>query len=500
LAKDEIRVQYSGFVIFGAQMVSVVTGLVFTLLLTRNMSESQFGIWSNIFDYTAYFTILSSLFPFWVTRFVARGKEGTVKTSLFASSVLALVSMGIYLSLISSITTAIHTEVYLVVYLIAVLQILNAYLITNLESCFRGVKPQTIGYGLLIEEVIKVALALVIIAGFHEVFLGAMLSITLSALIQALYYIRVLGDYLKEKVRWSYLKEWLKGSVIFVYNGVGSQLVAFVFILLFIYGGQEARADYQAATTFATIVGYSASLAVALYPRLLVKKCPDDQVSLSFKMVLMFAIPLAAITIVMSESFLTVLNAAYAEASPILILLTFDTLITLVSQFYSSCLLGSEELDVEGKIPLGKLLRSKIFKVFSFPYIQAAIALPLVYFVLTQLQIANPVEAVLYVTAINIVVHLITFVGLYLLARKFTRIVGVWKNIGKYLMLSIVAAVILFLLPMSTTIIWTFGKAAVGLSIYAALLIAVDAEARVLVRAIFQEVRSNISVLARRQG
>jgi hypothetical protein len=499
LAKDEIRVQYSGFVIFGAQMLSIVTGLVFTLLLTRNMTESQFGIWSNIFDYTAYFTILSSLFPFWVTRFVARGKEGTIKTSLFASSILALVSMGIYLPLISSITTAIHTEVYLVVYLIAALQILNAYLITNLESCFRGVKPQTIGYGFLIEEVVKVALALVVIVGFHEVFLGAMLGITLSALVQSVYYIRVLAGYLKEKVRWSYLKEWLKGSVLFVYTGIGGQLVSFVFVLLFIYGGQEARADYQAATTFTAIVGYSASLAVALYPRLLVKKCPDDQVSLSFKMVLMFAIPLAAVTIVMSESFLTVLNVAYAGAAPILVLLTFDMLITLVSQFYSSCLLGSEELDVEGKIPLRKLFRSKIFKVFSFPYVQAAIALPLVYFVLTQLQLAS-VEAVMYVTVINIIVHLISFLGLYLLAHKFTRIVGVWKNIGRYLIISIVAAVTLLLLPPSTTILWTFGKAAVGLSIYAALLIAVDADARVLVRAIFQEAKSNISGLARRNG
>jgi hypothetical protein len=474
-------------------MASVITGLIFTLLLTRNMSEAQFGIWSNIFDYTAYFTILSTLFPFWVTRFVARGKEGTVKTSLFASLVLALISMSVYLAVISSITTAIHTEAYLVIYLIAVLQILNAYLITNLEGCLKGAKPQILGFGLLIEEVVKVSIALMIILGFHEVFLGAIISLTISALVQAFYYIWVLADYLKEKVQWSYFKEWLKGSVIFIYSSVGSQLLAFVFILLFIYGGQEARADYQAATIFATIVGYASSFSIALYPRLLVKKCPDNEVSLSFKTALMLAIPIAAVTIVMSKSFLTVLNVAYAEASPILILLTFDALIILVSQFYTSCLLGVEELDAEGKIPFGKLLRSKIFKVYSLPYVQAAIAVPLVYFILTQGQIANPVTAVLYVTAINIIVHLIGFFVFYWYSNKFTKITVAWKSLGKYLILSGIAAGVLFLLPAATTILTTLGKVAVGLSIYAVLLIVVDSDARMLVRSMLREIRTNVA-------
>ncbi len=53
---------------------------------------------------------------------------------------------------------------------------------------------------------------------------------------------------------------------------------------------------------------------------------------------MMFAIPLAALKMVMAVSFLTVLNPSnqsYGVAWPILIALTVDTLVVMVSNFYS---------------------------------------------------------------------------------------------------------------------------------------------------------------------
>lgn len=84
MSKKQIRLHYSGFVIFSIQVLSLITGIIFTLLLTRSMSKVQFGIWTNIFDYTGYFVLFSGLLPFWATRFVARGNKGTVKTSVLA--------------------------------------------------------------------------------------------------------------------------------------------------------------------------------------------------------------------------------------------------------------------------------------------------------------------------------------------------------------------------------------------------------------------------------
>ena len=192
MSKNQIRLQYSGFIIFTSQVIGIITGLIYTLLLTRNMTTSQFGIWTNIFDYTGYFLLFSGLLPFWATRFVARGKEGTVKTGALAQLLIALISVVIYFPAIVLISRAIGTEVYLLIYLITGFYILNTYMVTIFESILTSMKPQAIGYGFLIEEVVKVTVALVLILGLRQLFLGAILGLVISALVQLLYYVRLL--------------------------------------------------------------------------------------------------------------------------------------------------------------------------------------------------------------------------------------------------------------------------------------------------------------------
>ncbi len=495
MSKNQIRLQYSGLIIFTSQVVGIITGLVYTLLLTRNMTTSQFGIWTNIFDYTGYFLLFSGLLPFWATRFVARGKEGTVKTGTLAQLLIALISVVIYLPAIVLISRAIGTEVYLLIYLITGLYILNTYMISIFESVLTSIKPQVIGYGFLIEEVVKVIVALVLILGFRQLFLGAILSLVLSALVQILYYVRLLADEFKQKINWSYLKEWLKGSTALVYNAVGGQLVSFALIMLFIYGGSTDRAYYQAALSFTTIVGYSSSLAFAMYPKLLAKTCPEEQVKTSLRLVLMLAIPLSTITMIMSTSFLSVLNISYSVAWPVLIALTINTLVGVIISFYYSIIMGREGFDAEGKISLRKLVGSKLFAVLSVGYIQAAIALPSVYYVLTQLRVAGTPQAAVDVIVILTIAQLSTFIGLYWLWRRSIRLPVAWESIAKYVLASIFMGVILFLLPTPSTLLATIAKAIAGFAIYVGLLLTIDAQARELIGLIWEEIKVTLRPL-----
>ena len=497
----DIRFQYSGYVIFAVQIFSIVTGLIFTLLLTRNMSTEQYGIWTNIFDYIAYFTLFSGVFPFWATRFVARGKVGSIKTSTVAQFVSSLIFMLIYFPVIFLIYTyaiapTIKSNVnYLPIFLIAGLYIVTFYMITVFEAVLQPKRPQTLGYGLLIEEVVKVSVALVLILGFHQLFLGAVLALILSCFAQVGYYVLLLADDFKEKIDWSYLKEWFKGSTVIAFNAVGSQLLSFVYILLFFYGGPNTRAYYQAAGSFTAIIGYSISLSIALYPRLLSKSCSREQVGTSFRTVMMLGIPIAAITIVMSFSFLTVLKAAYGVAWPVLVALSIYTLFGLVTSFYSNCVLGVEAFDAEGKIALRRLLKSKIFVVFALPYLQAAIAIPLTYFVLTRLPVAGSVQATLYVVAILIAAQVTTFTILYTFMRHSIGIPVAWVSMGKYVLTAALAALILYLLPTTTTLLSTIGKAAAGFGLYVVFLLAIDKQARDLVRQVWDEVKGTIRTL-----
>lgn len=477
-------------IIFAAQLSSIVSGLVFTLLLARNMTQQEYGIWANIFDLVGYFLLFNGLFPFWTLRFVARRKEGAAKTGLLANLIVFLASTTIYIVLAPSLTHAFSISgQYVPLYLIASFQIVNMHLIATLESILRARKPETIGYGLLIEEICKVALAYLFIVRLQQLFLGALLSLIISSSVQILYYLRLTSKDLREKIQWTCVKEWIKGSTANIYNAVGSQMATLPIILLFLLGGQAARGNYQAASTFSNMIAYSLSLSFALYPKLLAESNMKD-VTLSLKTMLMFAIPLTTIVLSIPQSLLIILNIHYSEATPVLLLLATDAFVLLISQFYTSVILGTERLDEEAKIPLRKLLKSKIMKVFTLPYIQAAISIPTCLLVLTQFTTDRPANAAAYVTAINLATHTLVLLIQCFTIRTDIPIKIPWKNIGKYMVASGASAAVLYVLPHTTTLLFTFALAVVGAAVYAAILLPIDKEARKLVTGIWKELRN----------
>ena len=99
----------------------------------------------------------------------------------------------------------------------------------------------------------------------------------------------------------------------------------------------------------------------------------------------MLAIPFATITMVMSISFLTVLNVTYSVAWPVLIALTVDTLVVLIIVILLLHALWAKKPSMlKEKFLFANLSKAKSSKYSTIPYIQAAIALPLTYFVLTR--------------------------------------------------------------------------------------------------------------------
>jgi len=493
LAKNEIRVQYSGVIIFTSKILSIATGLIFNLLLIRSLEnpETQFGIWSNIFDLTMYFTLLATALPFWTTRFVARGKEGAVKTGLIVNSIIGLIAVALYVPLVPIVTSTLNIhESYIILYFAASAQIIELYLINALHACLRAKQPQAVGYGLLVGEICKIALAYTLIVKFQQPLLGAMLSIIVATSIQIAYYAKLLSEELKQKIRWEYVKEWLKGSVATIYNIAGNQIAAFIFILLFIYGGKAARGNYATAAIIANIIAYSFFLSFALYPKLLAKKSLED-ITTSLKMVLMFAIPMTAGVMAMPDSYLTILDPAFKAAAPVLFLLAIDAFILTMSQFFTSVLFGVEKLDEKAKIPLKQLSRSNIFKVFTLPYIHSAITLPTAFYVLTNF-IFDAVEAALYVTIINMTARFAMFLVLYAIIRKSVKIDIPWQNIAKYVFASALMATVLFIIPHPTRIYLTLIATAIGGIIYLTLLMVIDKEARLLVQSIWQEIKFKV--------
>jgi uncharacterized membrane protein YkvI len=167
-------------------------------------------------------------------------------------------------------------------------------------------------------------------------------------------------------------------------------------------------------------------------------------------------------------------------------------LVFAASQILGSVLFGVETVDQE-RMSFRKLVKSRLFLAFSLPYLQAAIALPASYFVLTTFVWHQPIQAALSVGVIYAVTRLVTFIVLCVLVRKVVRVDVPWKSIAKYVSASAVMGAVLFLLPHPTRISTTLGVTAVGAGIYVALLVALDEEARALPKAILREIRGRRS-------
>ena len=472
-------------------MLSIATGLAFQLMIARATTKPEYDLWFNINDILAYFTLLATAFPFWTMRFVARGKEGAAKTGILANLTISAIATIIYLPLVPLITSSLDiSQEYLLLYFIVSTQIIELYFINALEACLRARVPQTLGYGLLVAEVCKVIVGYILIIEFRQPLLGALLSLIIAFTIQIAYYSKLLIQELKQRIRWEYAKEWLKGSTANIYNIVGNRIAAFIFIMLFAYGGEGARGSYGAATQIASIITYSSFLAFALYPKLLAEKNSED-ITTSLKMVLMFAIPMTAGAITLSDSYIIIMKSIYKDAWPVLIVLAINAFVATLSGLFSSVLYGVERVDEKAKISFRELVKSRLFIVFSLPYFHSAITLPTAFYILAN-HVQNPLQAALYVSIINSSVSFAMFLILYAIVRKTVTINIPWRNIMKYVFASAIMAIFLSLIQHPTRIYLTLIVTAIGGIIYLTLLMAIDKEARALVNSMWQEVKFKI--------
>jgi len=492
LAKKEIRLQYSGFIIFAAKMLSVATGLAFQLMIARGTTQPEYDIWFNINDILAYFTLLAAAIPFWTMRFVARDKEGAAKTGIIANLIISVTATAIYLPLVPLMTSLLGiSQEYLLLYFIVAIEIIELYSISALGACLRARAPQTVGYGLLIAEVCKVILGYILIIRFQQPLLGALLSLIVAFTIQITYYSKLLLGELKQTVKWEYVKEWLKGSVANIYNIVGNQIAAFIFIMLFKFGGGGARGSYGAAAQIATVITHSSFLAFALYPKLLAEKNSED-ITTALKMVLMFAIPMTVGAIALSNSYIIIMKEEFKDAWPVLVILAANSFVATMSAFFSSVLFGVERVDEKAKISFRELIKSRLFIVFSLPYLHSAITLPTAFYILVNYAQNQPLQAAIYVSVIISSARFTMFLILYAIVRKIVKIDIPWKNIAKYVFASAVMATVLFIIPHPTRIYLTLISTAIAGIIYLALLMAIDKEARLLVHSIWQEIKFKV--------
>ena len=72
---SNIRATYSGLISFSIGLLSILTGLIFSLIITRTLDSQEYGTWSLILRILVYAVVIEPVISYWITRETARSES-----------------------------------------------------------------------------------------------------------------------------------------------------------------------------------------------------------------------------------------------------------------------------------------------------------------------------------------------------------------------------------------------------------------------------------------
>ena len=366
---SNVRVTYSGLIAFIISISSVFTGLIFTLTVTRQLSQLEFGMWSLIGSLTAYVFVVQPIIGYWVTREVARD-QNSAKTAFASNNVMMMLGIIIYFIIAHIIGNQSDADLN-ILYFAAILIPVN-FVRTILSSIGIGFKPHIVQYGLAIFEISKIILGLLLVYYLELGLEGAILTITLATIASII----IQAFYVKEKIvgnfERDYLKKWLKLFWLPSYPQIAriiknSDIVAFTFLTSSVNG----LAYWGAANAVAQAVIHASKINQGMYPKLLGGgKKEYLQENLTYFFYLVF--PLASMVIVFAKPALFALNPLYDLASNIVIVLVFSIFQMSINKIFVSGLQGIEKVDLKPDATFKDHFKSKLFYLPTIQNFRAA--------------------------------------------------------------------------------------------------------------------------------
>lgn len=439
-----IRVTYSGLISFIVGIVSVFTGLVFTLIITRELSPEEFGTWSLIGGLTGYVLILEPIVSYWATREIARGKESG-KTAFLSSNLFSGISTLAYIIIVLGFVTQIEVDEEVLLFAAILVPVL--FVRHTLTAINLGHNPQTGEFGYLAFEISKIPVAIYLIYFLQLGVYGAILTAFIASLVSIIIQLSRTSHKLRGKFKKENLKKWLKIFWLPSYPRISELfLISDIVIFILIIGTVEDVAYWVSALAVASIVLHAGKISKALYPKLL-EGGKKELFQENFIRVLYFAFPLTALSIIFSRPALFALNPLYEIAAPIVILLTFVMFLRTISNTFIRSLTGIEKVDLNENATFKDYIKSKLFYLPTLTLIQRGSYLGSLAIVLIIFGDVEPkINLIIYWAIVAIITQIPYTVYLFLLTRKdFSPKIN-HKSLSKYVVTSIGVFGLTFLL------------------------------------------------------
>jgi O-antigen/teichoic acid export membrane protein len=410
---------------------SIVTGLVFSLIVTRTLSVEEFGTWSLINIIIGYMIVSGSFINYWTIREMSRGINSG-NTSFISNLSLSLGIIPIYIAVVilfSENSNAIPESMFFGLILVPL------YLIsTNLSGINTSFQPQVVSKSLLVFETSRIPTALLFVYFLGLGIDGAIVAMFLAYFIKVIYQLFMARSKLKSKFQISYLRNWIKLSWLSLYS-LGPNFFRTFDIALFtlISSSVIGIAFYAAAGTVGKLVSHTEKITLGLHPKLL-SGGKYLHISENLSLVLLFGLPLTGISIVFSKPALYALNPIYQDAWPVVVFLALQTFFLAIVNSLQNSIVGIEKVDTQDEPTFRNFIGSNLFWIPTYRYIKLGIYLITltVVFLYTKGN-HSEITIITYWALIGFLIEAPYAIFLWIKLKKITKINFPYASAIKYL-------------------------------------------------------------------
>lgn len=432
---SNVRVTYSGLISLLISLVSVITGTIFIVIVTRRLSPEDFGTWGLIGGLITYVLVVEPIISFWLTRQTARGMS-LGKISLISSGFFSAGGMIVYI--VIAIFVGQQSDANLSALILATILIPFMFVTKTLTAIGLGSKPQTASYGNLVFELIKIPAGLFFVYFLDLGVEGAIVTTVFAYAGNIIVLGIFVRDKIRDKIKIKVLKNWIRMSWIPLYSSIPNLVFSLdVMIFSVLTGTVLGVAYFSASLAVTSLVAHSGAITRGLYPKLL-SGGKREHLQTNLRLFFYFAFPLVAMTLSFSKPALFVMNPIYLIAVPVVVFLTIRGFFYQFNALLYQSLQGIEEVDIDEKSTFRIYLKSKLAWLPTLRLIEFSLYVSSLAAILLIDNKSEQIELVIRWSAVILIVQIPFSIYLYSLVKKnFPLKIGA-VNLMKYLVTSII--------------------------------------------------------------
>ena len=479
---SSIRVRLTGVLLFAGNLVTLLTGLIFNILIARNLQPAALGAWFLIGSIIPYFQVLEKAIPYWAGREIPRGHQ-VGKTTLTFNILVSIPITTVFILLSGTLASIANIQPRVI--LLASLFIPTYYAAAALTSITYSTAPHKLGLRTIIIDGVKIPLALILLPLGLE---GVITAVIIGNVAYIAYLYKTIQNQLEGRVDTAWLRQSLKRAWLPVHETLTGYLSAATDSL--IVGLLLTMVDlsqYGIALAIASTVGVGKNLTSAMYPKLLkTGASTPGELKALFKFQHIFITPMVAGGIALAPQLVAIFGTRYLPAAPILPLLLLSPAIGITSLTMRTIITGLEKADQNTNTR--GLIKSTLFTTQLPGYLYAASLILVTALTVRGLGIMGAAMARLAASAISLIPMCILYSRI---APLSTALYGLEKTVPASIVMS---ALLLLINPRGS--LYTIAAIALGGCIYFATLFIIDKDSRALAGKAINEAKKLIMIQA----